>query len=68
MWTAITTCRKQQRNFFQFLHSCLEAKLKQLPAPTLATYGFRERATWARYPALRLPLAGRATPVQRVDH
>ena len=37
MWTAIATCRKQQRNFFQFLQSSLEAKLKQLPAPTLAS-------------------------------
>ena len=37
MWTAIATCRKQQRNFFQFRQSSLEAQLKQLPAPTLAS-------------------------------
>ena len=36
LWTARATCRKQQRNFFQFLQSSSEAKLKQLPAPTLA--------------------------------
>ena len=36
LWTARATCRKQQRNFFQFLQSSSEAKLKQLPAPTSA--------------------------------
>ena len=37
LWIAIATCQKQQRNFFPFLQSSSEAKLKQLPAPTLAS-------------------------------
>jgi transposase len=35
MWTAIATCRKQQRNFFSFLHASLKAHLEQQPAPSL---------------------------------
>jgi len=29
------TCRKQQRNFFHFLKSSIEAKLKKQTAPSL---------------------------------
>ena len=35
MWTALATCRKQQRNFFSFLKSSIEAKLNHSPAPSL---------------------------------
>jgi transposase len=35
MWTAIATCRKQQRNFFSFLHDSLKAQLEKQPAPSL---------------------------------
>jgi transposase len=35
MWTAIATCRKQQRNFFSFLHASIKAHLEQQPAPSL---------------------------------
>jgi transposase len=35
MWTAIATCRKQQRNFFSFLHDSIKAQLQQQPAPSL---------------------------------
>jgi transposase len=35
MWTALATCRKQQRNFFEFLKSSIEAKLSKRPAPSL---------------------------------
>ena len=35
MWTALATCRKQQRNFFNFLKSSIEAKLNKQPAPSL---------------------------------
>jgi len=35
MWTALATCRKQQRNFFDFLTSSIEAKLNKQPAPSL---------------------------------
>ena len=35
MWTALATCRKQQRNFFDFLKSSIEAKLNKRPAPSL---------------------------------
>lgn len=35
MWTAIATCRKQNRNFFSFLHASITAKLKNQPAPSL---------------------------------
>lgn len=35
MWTAIATCRKQQRNFFSFLHDSIKAKIDNLPAPSL---------------------------------
>ena len=34
MWTALATCRKQQRNFFDFLKSSIEAKLNKQPAPS----------------------------------
>ena len=37
MWTAIATCDKQGRSFFQFLHQSIDAKLKSLPAPKLLT-------------------------------
>lgn len=37
MWTAIATCRKQQRNFFSFLHASIAAKLQGQPAPSLLT-------------------------------
>ena len=35
MWSALATCRKQQRNFFDFLKSSIEAKLNKQPAPSL---------------------------------
>ena len=35
MWTALATCRKQQRNFFDFLKASIEAKLNKMPAPSL---------------------------------
>ena len=37
MWTAIATCKKQKRNFFQFLHAAIEAKLNQRNAPAILT-------------------------------
>ncbi|NOT53805.1 MAG: IS66 family transposase, partial [Deltaproteobacteria bacterium] len=35
MWTAIATCKKQQRNFFSFLHEALKAQADNRPAPSL---------------------------------
>ena len=35
MWSAIATCKKQHRSFFEFLHASIEAKLNQQPAPSL---------------------------------
>lgn len=35
MWTAIATCKKQDKNFFDFLNSSIKAKLTGLPAPSL---------------------------------
>ena len=35
MWTAIATCKKQQRNFFSFLYEALKAKADNRPAPSL---------------------------------
>jgi hypothetical protein len=35
MWTAIATCKKQQRNFFAFLYEALKAKADNRPAPSL---------------------------------
>ena len=35
MWTALATCRKQQRSFFDFLKSSIEAKLNKQAAPSL---------------------------------
>ncbi len=35
MWTAIATCDKQGRSFFQFLHESLTAKLTGMKPPTL---------------------------------
>jgi transposase len=35
MWTAVATCRKQNRNFFSFLHDSIKAKIKNQPAPSL---------------------------------
>ncbi len=35
MWTAIATCKKQNRNFFSFLNDSIEAKLKQNKSPSL---------------------------------
>ena len=35
MWTAVATCKKQNKNFFEFLHSSIKAKLTGLPAPSL---------------------------------
>lgn len=34
MWTAIATCRKQQRNFCSFLHEALKAQRDKHPAPS----------------------------------
>jgi hypothetical protein len=35
MWTAIATCKKQNRNFFSFLKHSIEAKLQAKTSPTL---------------------------------
>ena len=35
MWTAIATCKKQDRNFFTFLHSTVSCHLKNQPTPSL---------------------------------
>jgi len=35
MWTAIATCRKQNRNFFSFLYDSVAAKLNDKPSPSL---------------------------------
>jgi transposase len=35
MWTAIATCKKQQRPFFAFLYEALKAQADKRPAPSL---------------------------------
>jgi hypothetical protein len=35
MWTSIATCKKQNRNFFDFLHKSISARLSGQPAPSL---------------------------------
>jgi transposase len=35
MWTAIATCKKQNRNFFEFLLTSLTAHLQNQPSPSL---------------------------------
>ena len=35
MWTAIATCKKQNKNFFEFLQASIVAHLQKLPAPSL---------------------------------
>ena len=35
MWTAIATCKKQNRNFYSFLKESLAAKLRACEAPSL---------------------------------
>lgn len=35
MWTAIATCKKQEKNFFAYLHESIQAKLTGNPAPSL---------------------------------
>jgi len=35
MWSAIATCKKQNRNFFDFLHASITAKLINQQAPSL---------------------------------
>ena len=37
MWTAIATCGKQRRSFFDFLHESIEANLNGQSAPSLLT-------------------------------
>ena len=37
MWTAIATCKKQGRNFFEFLKDSIVANLTNHPAPSLLT-------------------------------
>lgn len=37
MWTAIATCKKQDRNFFSFLRDSITAKLNNQATPTLLT-------------------------------
>jgi transposase len=37
MWTAIATCGKQRRSFFQFLHESIDAKINSNSAPSLMT-------------------------------
>ncbi len=34
IWTTIATCRKQQRNVFEFLHQCIVAHWTDSPCPT----------------------------------
>ena len=38
MWTAVATCQKQNKNFFEFLHSSIKAKLAGRPAPSLLAW------------------------------
>jgi hypothetical protein len=35
MWTAIATCAKQNRSFFEFLHASITARLNAQPSPSL---------------------------------
>ena len=35
MWTAIATCKKQNKNFFAFLRDSIDAKLSGKAAPSL---------------------------------
>lgn len=35
MWTAIATCKKQNRNFFTFLYESVTAQLRNQPGPSL---------------------------------
>jgi len=35
MWTAIATCGKQKRSFFDFLRVAIEEKLAGNPSPSL---------------------------------
>lgn len=35
MWTAIATCKKQNKNFFEYLRASIEAKLNGTAAPSL---------------------------------
>ena len=35
MWSAIATCKKQNRNFFSFLLASITAQLQNQPAPSL---------------------------------
>ncbi|MFV2068604.1 MAG: hypothetical protein ACC645_16665, partial [Pirellulales bacterium] len=35
MWSAIATCKKQDRNFFDFLLNSITAQLNHAPAPSL---------------------------------
>ena len=35
MWTAIATCKKQNRNFFTFLQESVLAQLQNQPGPSL---------------------------------
>ena len=37
MWTAIATCKKQNKNFFDFLHDSIKANLHKTPTPRLLT-------------------------------
>jgi len=37
MWTAIATCKKQGRNFLEFLKDSIVANLTNHPAPSLLT-------------------------------
>ena len=37
MWTAIATCGKQNRSFFQFLHDSIVAHLNNQTTPSLLT-------------------------------
>ncbi len=37
MWTAISTCAKQGRSFFEFLHTSIDSHLSDDPTPSLLT-------------------------------
>jgi transposase len=38
MWTAIATCQKQGRNFFEFLYASITAQLQNQPTPSLLSH------------------------------
>ena len=43
MWTAIATCKKQNRSLFSFLKDSIAAKLEGQKAPSLLPAEYRDR-------------------------